>query len=145
MRVGKAPWRAAMVAMACTLVACGGDDPRPAAQAKQDTPRAAMKRWAAAATPRVACDQMTFGFELFLSDGDPRQCVARMRRHLQLDPGPVRIVSVRHHHGQELVKAAVGDEKATTYYFLFQHGRFRLNSIGIDLGPNTPAGPKDTP
>ena len=101
-----------------------------------------MRRWAAATTPAAACRQLSYGFRLFVADGSASRCPDRIARHgIVPDGGAVHIAGVHARHGQELVEASLGGGQPTTFYFLLQDGRYRLNSIGIDIGPNTPPPP----
>jgi hypothetical protein len=103
-----------------------------------------MARWARASTPGEQCDVLSSGFRFFIGNGTPSAaaCVAHAPSVFGR-PAPARLTvhHVRTDHGQTLVDATIGADRAT-YYLVEQGGSWRINSIGIreGLGPKPPPG-----
>jgi hypothetical protein len=91
---------------------------------------------------------MSSGFRFFVGDGDYLECAQNFATALgSVAPESVAVTSVKKDAGQVAVDAVVKDSKGReirlepagrrVYWFVWQRGAWRLNSIGerVGLGP----------
>ena len=109
----------------------------------------ALARWAAATTPAQACDVMSSGFRFFVGNGDYMKCAADLAAILgPLGPEHLATGGMREQDGQVAVHARVVTPRTPTekvesrgaqiYWFVWQRGAWRLNSIGDEVGLGPP-------
>lgn len=137
---------AAVVALALLAGSCG----HPAVSDKDaQRIRSALQRWASASTPVQACDVMSSGFRFFVGDGDFMKCPQRLVAVLgPLGVEHLAVQSMRRQDGQVAVRARVvtprndAEQVERTgeqiYWFVWQRGAWRLNSIGDEVGLGPP-------
>jgi hypothetical protein len=146
---------ATIAAIAASLTACGGNG----LDASDRTAiRAALARWAAASTPAQACAVMSSGFRFFVGRGNYFSCAKDLGKTLgPLVPQRATVRRIEDRGGQVAVYATVvgrgphastvEHQGAETFWFVWQRGAWRLNSVGyrVGLGPPPPGAPGTPP
>jgi hypothetical protein len=138
-------------ACALTLNACGSSGL--SAQDKSAIARE-LTQWAAAHTPAQACAVMSSGFRFFTGKGNYFDCAADLAQTLgPVTPQTVTVTAMTDQNGQVVVRTQVKSpgphasklehHGTETFWFVFQRGAWRLNSIGerVGLGPPPPGSP----
>jgi hypothetical protein len=148
--------RAAVIgACAVTLNACGSS--RLSAQSRSAIGET-LTRWAEARTPAQACAVMSSGFRFFTGRGNYFDCAADLVQTLgPVTPQTVSVTAMTDQNGQVAVRTRVKGsgphasklehQGAETFWFVWQRGAWRLNSIGerVGLGPPPPGSPGTPP
>jgi len=140
--------RLAVAVAACAMlaVACGAGG---ASHSDTRAIRLALARWAAARTPAQACDVMSSGFRFFVGNGDYMNCVGRLTAMIgAVGQEQVAVEGMRRVGGQMAVRARVVRPRPEAnrmeargeqiYWFVWQRGAWRLNSIGDEVGLGPP-------
>jgi hypothetical protein len=142
-------------ACALTLGACGSSG---LSAQDRSAIAGALARWAASRTPAQACAVMSSGFRFFTGNGNYFDCAADLVRTLgPVTPQTITVTALIDQKGQVAVHARVKgrgphaskleDQAAETFWFVYQRGAWRLNSIGlrVGVGPPPPGAPGTPP
>lgn len=157
MRLASSRLPAVAASVGCVLILSSCGSPGLGSSDKSEI-RAALARFTAARTPIQACAVMSSGFRFFVGKGDYFGCAKRFVGTVgRLTPGVPVVERMAEQSGQVAVNATVTQAAAgghklavrqpTTFWFVKQRGRWRLNSIGYreGLGPPPPGAPGTPP